>query len=256
MRPAVPHDGTIPRGFTLIELLVVIAVIAILASLLLPALAGAKERARRANCLSQVRQFLIASHVYAGDHEEFLPRPDTDNRNKEDTHTPILSHATQTNLLRYSGTMKSLDCPSLHPWMEQRTGWRTHDDYGVAIGYHYLGGHPGTPWDPAPGAGTNTWTSPQKTTDDATLPLVADLNVYCHSFTRILAPHTARGPRVADDAYFDSHPEAYNQTPGDIGAQGGHLGRLDGSAAWKNLRQMTRYRASKLWADEGAFGLW
>ena len=249
------HPHSVPSGFTLIELLVVIAIIAILASLLLPALSSAKERARRSACLNNVRQFILATHIYAGDNEQNLPRGDTDNRNKDDTHTPILSNETKTNILKYVSPLKVLDCPNLARSFERQEGWRTHLDYGIAIGYHYLGGHPNTPWPPL-GNITNTWISPQKATDDPSLVLVADLNVFCYSFQRILAPHTARGPVVREESFFEQHVEAYEQTPKHVGAKGGNVGRLDGSAAWKDISRMSAYRGSQLWDEGGSFGLW
>lgn len=243
------------RAFTLIELLVVIAIIAILAAMLLPALSSAKERAKRAACVNNSRQFVLAALLYASDNNDKLPRGGTDNLNQDDTHTPILSTETKTNLLRYSGELRSLDCPSLTIWMQNREGWRFHDDYGIAIGYHYLGGHPKTPWAPVTGT-TNQWISPQTTSDDPSLVLLADLNVFAYSFQRILAPHSARGPIVRDEAYFDANDLAYHQTPRDIGAQGGNVTLLDGSVAWRNIEQMRTYRASQLWEADGAFGNW
>jgi prepilin-type N-terminal cleavage/methylation domain-containing protein len=59
-------------GFTLVELLVVIAIIAILASLLLPAMARAKEQARRATCKSNLRQWGITMTIYPSDNQDKL----------------------------------------------------------------------------------------------------------------------------------------------------------------------------------------
>lgn len=63
----------VKRGFTLIELLVVIAIIAILAAILFPVFARAREKARQASCQSNVKQQALGCLMYAQDYDEILP---------------------------------------------------------------------------------------------------------------------------------------------------------------------------------------
>lgn len=74
------------RGFTLIELLVVIAIIAILAALLFPVFARAREKARTASCQSNLHQLGAALAMYVGDHDERYPWDDLTIGEREGVH--------------------------------------------------------------------------------------------------------------------------------------------------------------------------
>jgi prepilin-type N-terminal cleavage/methylation domain-containing protein len=88
LRPAlVMRDRSrVREAFTLVEVLVVIAVVAILAGIMLPSLGGAKRRAKRTQCLNNVRQLTLGDLIYAGDHgrlplpNEFVPSTTTVDR--------------------------------------------------------------------------------------------------------------------------------------------------------------------------------
>ena len=119
------------RGFTLIELLVVIAIIAILAAILFPVFARAREKARQSSCLSNVKQLMLGILMYAQDYDERLI-PGCGWLNPD---TPPYWYWDDL-LAPYLKNTQILICPSDNT--AQGYGWN-YQEFGYYIGSHGTG---------------------------------------------------------------------------------------------------------------------
>jgi prepilin-type N-terminal cleavage/methylation domain-containing protein len=248
-----------PLAFTLLELLVVVAIITILAALLLPALAGAKERARRTGCVSNVHQFLLAIHLYANDNNQQVPSGASDSISPNgvlDDSVPVLAGTTRTQVIQYAGSYKMLGCPNLGAPFNTAQGWY-EGNYGYVIGYNYLGGHANTPWPLL--AGGEAWFSPQRLTDVSTnlgpnSPLLTDMNDWSPGYGGSTVPHGRNGAVQASGDF--SNPGTYIKSITDLGATGGNIGNLDGSVIWRPIKQMKVRRGSQQYDNDGCWAMW
>jgi prepilin-type N-terminal cleavage/methylation domain-containing protein len=121
------------KAFTLIELLVVIAIIAILAALLLPALAKAKQKALRMQCLSNLHQMEVGLNVYCGQFNDKLPVLGGGNWAWD-----IPTSATSV-MLKSGLTKKTFFCPSTAPRFTDVQNWLGTDGNGANSLWNFSG---------------------------------------------------------------------------------------------------------------------
>ncbi len=191
------------RGFTLIELLVVIAIIAILAAILFPVFARAREKARQTSCLSNVKQMGLAAVMYSQDYDE-MTVPGYIAWGSSYT----LWYGMDGNLAPYSGNRQIFHCPNSQG---QAYTSRGGTDYGI----NYL-----------VCAGTGTWGIPMsQIAYPAETVLIADAD-WTRSTTDY---HTSNSWRINNGrhpSYFI--PARHNE--------GANIAFVDGHAKWHTIK--------------------
>ena len=230
-------EKTARQGFTLLELLLVLAVVALLASLFLPALVRAKERARRISCLNNLRQLLTVSLIYADEHDKGSFTTDTRGRPGQRLDVDDdLSHFFPAGI----PSPRTFLCPSTRNFIRPDVYW--HDPLTGAAYLRDLAQYDHSPEDPGMSYecfGVMGWTQ-RKT--------INSVNTYRHRQTTFALQGQTPGPAQIW-LVLDGQRGRNDLSSGNHGTAGANVGFCDGRAAWIPAREWEL--AYELSQDEG-----
>jgi prepilin-type N-terminal cleavage/methylation domain-containing protein len=238
-KQATSGEGPGDAAFTLIELLVVIAIIAILAALLLPALASAKEKSKRARCVSNLRQVAIGAIGYSIDNRDYVLQARDEPGSAPPLYVqvclnpPDAASAAAAGLIIQTNGSSVWTCPN-------RPGFPLYEqDYPqYDIGYQYFGGI--TEWlNPA---GRFPSCSPVKVSSSkSSWALAADCVCKIDGGWGVPA-----GSANRDDIIYSNTPQHHGMNS--MLPVGGNEVFIDGSARWIKFQQMYYLTT---WATDG-----
>jgi len=241
-------------GFTLIELLVVIAIIAILAAILFPVFARAREKARQSSCTSNLKQIGTAFMMYVQDYDEVLP--DTVMGRDAPDH-PARTRAWTAVIMPYVKNQELFKCPSAWWGSSAMGSWgNINGGYGAMVqvlGYNNSLGYNAADWggDPnldAPGHGqpiammtapadnilvcdSSNWNCHRgfwERTDNASHPNAAIAQQYNNAYYVVDSRHNGQANVAYADGHVKSLPQGIQNCPR------AHSNPIAGAGSWRS----------------------